>query len=142
MPNRLWFWKGLPLFAAVVVFAASDISPKEALNYVGDPTVQFLDVREASEYESGHIPGALLMPWTSGVLALEWESLPRDKTIIVYCRSGGRSAQAFAFLQEKGFSLLLNMTGGFSSYQTVPGAIVETGPYQEPVTAVADWALY
>jgi len=142
MINRLWFLKGLPLFAAVVVFAVSDISPMEALNYVGDPSVQFLDVRETSEYEPGHIPGALLMPWNSGVLAQKWASLPTDKTIIIYCRSGGRSAQAYTFLQEKGLSLLLNMTGGFSSYQTVPGAIIETGAYQEPATAVEDWALY
>ena len=81
------------------------------------------------------------MPWSSGVLATRWEELPQDRLVIVYCASGGRSALAAQFLVDKGFPRVANM-GTFRSYQSVPGAPVETGPYQEPTTAVLNWTLY
>ena len=96
--------------------------------------------REESEYEKGHIPGAKLMPWNSGVLQEKWETLPTDHIIIVHCASGFRSALAAAFLEEQGFQNVKDM-GGFYSYRALHGAEIETGPYEEE-TPVLGWFLY
>ncbi len=90
-----------------------------------------LDVREISEYQSGHIsePNSLPvitaanMPWNSGVLNAHFYKLPTDTDIIVYCRSGGRSGAASSFLENQGFSRIFNMTSGFSgwSYESRTG---------------------
>ena len=123
-----------------VLFAVNPIAPQDALQYVGSSDVVFLDVREPSEYEQGHVPGSVLMPWNSGVLQERWSELPTDRLIIIYCRSGGRAGNAGMFLEEKGFSQLLNM-GGFSSYADLPNAPVKTGPFEEP-SSVPFWTLY
>lgn len=136
-----FFWKGSYAFLAAIVMAVPGISPSDAVQYVGSSEAIFLDVREASEYEEGHVPGSLLMPWNSGVLQEHWQELPTDRLIIVYCRSGGRSAMAAQFLQDNGFEQLADM-GGFSTYQLLTDAPVETGPYVGPGTPVSDWILY
>ncbi len=87
-------------------------------------TLLLLDVREISEYQAGHIaepPGQLPitpvnLPKNSNVLSAEYEKLPRDIDIVVYCRSGSRSAGASQFLQNKGFTRIINMIGGFNSW--------------------------
>ncbi len=132
--------KQSPLWV-VVVLAYVSITPQEALLLIDSPDHYFLDVRETSEYEAGHIPSATLMPWSSGVLEERWDELPQDKTIVVYCRSGRRSALASQFLVDRGITNILNMTGGFNSYSSLPGAQIETGPNQEPVS-VLHWMLY
>ncbi|MFB3785024.1 MAG: rhodanese-like domain-containing protein [bacterium] len=131
-----------PLMMAILFYSIVNLAPEEALKYVGVPEVLILDVRENTEYERGHIPGARLLPWSSGILQERWMELPTDRPILVYCQSGNRSTRAVQFLNEKGFTNLLNLTGGFSSYQWIPGAKVETGPFQEPDTGIIEWFLY
>lgn len=126
---------------AIVVFATSTIAPIDAIQYIGNPDVVFLDVRESYEYETGHIPGAWLIPWNSGVLAEQFSSLPSDKPLIVYCRSGGRGAAATSFLEKNGFTNVMNMTGGFSAYSILPDAPIATGPY-DPSTFIVHWMWY
>lgn len=127
---------------AAVIFQVTAITPQEALQLVGSPDACFIDVREASEYEEGHIPGSLLMPWNSGVLQQEWQSLPTDRSLIVYCAAGSRSAKAAKFLNENKFSDIRNLSGGFSAYRRLPDAIIETGAYQPPVTIIPNWMVY
>jgi rhodanese-related sulfurtransferase len=87
-------------------------------------TLLLLDVREVVEYQEGHIaePEGQLpitpvnLPLNSGVLSEEYERLPDNINIIVYCASGGRSAAASSFLESKGFTRIHNMMGGFSSW--------------------------
>ena len=55
-----------------------------------------LDVREQSEYEEGHIAGAILIPYTEMENKAEEELPDKDQLILVYCRSGRRSAIAAA----------------------------------------------
>ncbi|MFC2119774.1 rhodanese-like domain-containing protein [Bacteroidota bacterium] len=110
----------------------SDITPAELHTRLADgDTLILLDVREISEYYAGHIaePDGQLpltpvnMPWNSNVLSAQYNRLPTDIDIIVYCQSGGRSALASAFLESNGFSRVYNMTNGFSSwsYETRDG---------------------
>lgn len=70
-----------------------------------------LDVREQAEYDSGHIPGAVLMPHGS-TRELAPSLLPdKDALILVYCRSGRRSKIAAAALAELGYPHVLEFGG-------------------------------
>ena len=87
-----------------------DVDPKEVLEKKAQITL--IDVRRPEEFtgELGHIPGAQLL--TLDQLPQRIEELPRNKTIVFICRSGGRSAQATSFALESGFETVFNMKGG------------------------------
>jgi rhodanese-related sulfurtransferase len=74
-----------------------------------------LDVREPDEYQAGHIPGITLIPM--GEVANRLSEIPTDKTIIVTCRSGNRSAQIADFLRESGYTDVHNMEGGILAWE-------------------------
>lgn len=75
----------------------------------GEP-VHLIDVRSAAEFAQGVIEGAEFMPLHT--LPMRMHDLPENKTIVVYCRSGARSAQACMYLaQNKGIQAL-NLRGG------------------------------
>ena len=108
-----------------LLFCYDDVTPEEVhTRLIQGDTLLLLDVRETAEYFNGHIAepnGYLpltpaLMPWNSGVLAVEYSRLPLNIDIIVYCAAGVRSAAASTFLESQGFSRIFNMTGGFSSW--------------------------
>lgn len=74
-----------------------------------------VDIREADEWEEVRIPGAEFMPLSE---ITDWfEDLPRDRTIILQCRSGNRSAMAVAALmRQAGMDNLLNLAGGIIAW--------------------------
>jgi phage shock protein E len=68
-----------------------------------DGGARLVDVRSAGEYQAGHVEGALNIPVTELKERLQ-ELEPREKTVIVYCRTGHRSAAAASILAAAGFS--------------------------------------
>jgi hydroxyacylglutathione hydrolase len=66
-----------------------------------DPLSTVLDVRRGEEFHAGHVPEALNIAHTR--LSAHLDELPRDRTLLVYCRTGSRSAVASALLQREGF---------------------------------------
>ncbi len=87
-----------------------------------------LDVREQSEYDAGHIAGAALFPWNSGVLRQRYAELPADTTFVVICLAGSRSALASAFLDSIGgrFSGKINwLDGGMNAWNLLPVPLEE-----------------
>ena len=81
----------------------------------GRDDVVLIDVREQWEYDEGHIPNITLMPMAEVPNRLS--EIPRDKTVIVTCRSGNRSGQVTQFLQQNGFDNVHNMQGGIVAWQ-------------------------
>ena len=81
-----------------------------------------IDVRESDEYESGHIPGAILVP-LSTVLSNKSE-FQSDETVYVVCRSGGRSMQACEILHEAGITNVANVAGGTMGWIALGNEIV------------------
>jgi rhodanese-related sulfurtransferase len=75
-----------------------------------------LDVREPSEYAAVHAVDAKLMPLGQVGLRLKELEAWKDKPVAVICRSGRRSAQAVAMLQEAGFTQVVNVQGGTSAW--------------------------
>ncbi len=72
-----------------------------------------LDVRTAEEFAAGHIDGALLLPYDA--IRDKPPAFPKDGLVIVYCRSGNRSAQAKATLASLGWSRVVDF-GGLSRW--------------------------
>lgn len=84
---------------------------------IEDTTVVRLDVRTASEYSQGHIPGALLIDVTQADFMQKAEQLlPKDKTIALYCRSGRRSKTAAQLLAQQGYQII-ELNTGFNSWK-------------------------
>ena len=75
-----------------------------------------LDVREQDEYDSGHIPGALLLPVGTIDEETAAQVIPeKDSTVLVYCRSGNRSKTAASALAELGYTNIFEF-GGISTW--------------------------
>jgi phage shock protein E len=115
---------GVPSAAPVVAPAAvaaqtknlpADLDVATAASLHGQSDVVFLDVRTPEEYAEGHIPGVVLIPLDE--LPHRIDEVPKDKTVVVTCRSGNRSAQAAEILRQAGYSNVHNMTGGITAWQ-------------------------
>lgn len=90
-------------------------------NRFGDPSFVILDVRTPSEYNPSHIRAAINLNLNSGTFSTDVARLSRCNTYVVYCASGGRSAQAVQIMQGLGFFEVYDI-GGFSSFQLVSGS--------------------
>jgi len=83
-----------------------------------------LDVRELEEWQEFHMPGATLVPL--GELSSRLNELPKDRPIVVVCRSGNRSAQGRDILLNAGFENVTSMGGGMNQWRAA-GYPVESG---------------
>ena len=93
-------------------FAAKDFNA--AIQQKG---VQVLDVRTASEFQGGHIAGALQANWNDAQeFSSRTQHLDKKYTVYVYCQAGGRSAAAQTYLEEKGYQVI-NLEGGMSNWK-------------------------
>ena len=102
--------------AKAEINGADSISPKQASVMHAEQKAVIVDVREDSEWNEQHIPGAIHIP-----LAQLNERLPelkqyKDSPVITQCRTGGRSAQALDVLKSAGFSKVYNMDGGIKAW--------------------------
>lgn len=84
-----------------------------------------LDVRQPDEWAAGHIDGATLIPL--GELASRVAEVPRDRDVVVVCRSGNRSAQGRDILLGAGYAAVTSMGGGMNDW-AASGRPVVTGP--------------
>lgn len=92
------------------------ISQEEAKEMMDSQEVLILDVREQDEYDSGHIPGAVLLPVGNIAEDTAASVIPeKDTTVLVYCRSGNRSKKASGALAELGYTNIYEF-GGISTW--------------------------
>lgn len=90
----------------------SKITSKEAKEMMDqDSSIIILDVRTEEEYNTGHIKGSILIPDTEILEKAEDLLTDKSATILVYCRSGRRSALAAADLVELGYSKVSDFGG-------------------------------
>ena len=85
----------------------------ERFEELRDPFV--LDVRAKGEYEAGHIPGATQLH--GGRVMWHLDKLPRDRTIVVHCQTGTRSAVVASALRATGFSDVVELEGSYEAYE-------------------------
>jgi rhodanese-related sulfurtransferase len=82
-----------------------------------------LDARNLNEFETGHLVGALHVPVDE--LRFRLDEVPRDKPIVVHCRSGFRSHLAVRILKENGWNDVRNLSGGWVALTALGGFAVE-----------------
>lgn len=72
--------------------------------------VDVVDIRSDMEIAQGVLPGAQHLPMH--LIPLRMHDLPKDRDVVLYCRSGARSYQACAYLAQQGVNNVLNLRGG------------------------------
>lgn len=77
--------------------------------------VQIVDVRRPSEWEEGHIEGALLVPLHQ--LSAKLAEIDPTRPVAVHCKGGYRSAIACSLIQRAGFDQVMNLTGGYDAWR-------------------------
>ncbi len=75
-----------------------------------------VDVREPNEFEINSIPGAVLIPKAEFVNGHALEQLPQDKPVVLYCKTGVRSAESLAVLKGAGFADSVHVGGGVAAW--------------------------
>jgi hydroxyacylglutathione hydrolase len=89
--------------------------PSEVAVGLQSGTMTVIDVRGATEWESGHLPGVRNIP--VGLLREHLSELPTATPLVVQCQGGARSAIAASVLRARGFGNVQNMVGGFAAWQ-------------------------
>ncbi|GAA5192948.1 adenylyltransferase/sulfurtransferase MoeZ [Rugosimonospora acidiphila] len=79
-------------------------------------TIELVDVREPAEWEIVRIPGARLVPKGEILSGAALASLPQDRQVVLYCKSGVRSAEALAAVKAAGFKDAVHVQGGVVSW--------------------------
>jgi len=95
---------------------AKEISVAEAYQIYQKGDAFFVDVREQSEWDEYHAPGTTLIPL--GELPNRLTELPKDRDIVVVCRSGNRSQSGRDILLQAGFKNVTSMAGGLKQWQS------------------------
>jgi len=95
----------------------AEVDTLEAVQLINQKDALLLDVREDSEYESGHIPNSKHIP--AGRIGDRLKELERykGKPVVVLCRSGNRSTSACAILRKQGFADVRSLKGGIEAWQ-------------------------
>ena len=115
--------KHIALLATLVLALAAcspkgtykDVSADDLYAHLGSSGVMIVDVRTPSEYQSGHIAGAVNEPLQN--INVWFKELPENKPVYLYCHSGNRSRQAAEFLKKKGFRNIYNEQGGIIAWE-------------------------
>ena len=107
---------------------ANAINPDAFLKAISAGKIQVLDVRTADEYKSGHINNALQANWLDKNEFNDRTShLDKNKTVYIYCLSGGRSGAAAEVLRTKGYTVI-NLEGGINAWKRESKPLVGIDP--------------
>ncbi|NNM21958.1 MAG: rhodanese-like domain-containing protein [Flavobacteriaceae bacterium] len=94
------------------------VSPVQVYEAIyGAESLQLVDVRTSEEYEVSHLKNAQNICVTSDDFREKVAVLDKEKPVYVYCKKGGRSAQAADILKEMGFTKVYDLQGGLTSWQ-------------------------
>jgi rhodanese-related sulfurtransferase len=83
------------------------------------PKFHIVDVRDAAQFAKAHVPGAVNIEWRQ--VFAQRASLPRDKTLLLYCNTSSLAAQAAMALRLDGFENVRLLYGGFNGWQAAGG---------------------
>lgn len=109
--QALMLWAGL-------AGAADTVTPQALADRIkGGDTPLIIDVRDEEAFLKGHIPGARLIPHDRMDEYTESLQDYKDQPIVLYCRSGRRSAKAAETLEAAGFQQVEVMKGGFPDWR-------------------------
>lgn len=93
------------------------VSPEEMQTLLELEDVQLIDVRTPEEFKEGNIPTAQNIDYNSPTFDEDITKLDKTKPVILYCKSGGRSAKCAKKMEEAGFVKVYDLDGGISKWQ-------------------------
>ena len=85
---------------------------------MAEPNTQLIDVRTPEEYSEGHLVNAINIDVNSDDFDTKVASLDKEKSVMVYCKVGGRSAKAATRLKELGFKNITDLDGGITNWKS------------------------
>lgn len=95
----------------------SSIGPAGAISLINNDNTVLLDVRESNETQDGMINEAIHIPLSAVNKRLSELDKHKQDTVVVYCRSGNRSASVCRTLSSRGFEKVYNLSGGIMAWQ-------------------------
>ena len=96
--------------------AYADINVETFKAKISDPNTVVLDVRTPEEVAAGKIEGAVEMDFYADDFQQKVAALDKEKTYLVYCKSGGRSGKTCKMMEKSGFKSLYNLDGGWTAW--------------------------
>jgi rhodanese-related sulfurtransferase len=99
------------LFAALLVAVMALLAGCGGSSHVDATGSTVIDVRTAGEYAGGHLRGATNIDVESGDFASQVNTLPKDKTYLLYCRTGVRADKALTIMKQQGFTHVSSLGG-------------------------------
>jgi len=98
------------------------VTAKEAADLVnkhnGDPDFAILDIRTPGEFQSGHLPDAILVDFYSQTFADQLNRLDKKKSYLVYCRTGNRSTNSLGLFKKLKFDKIYHMSNGINGWKS------------------------
>lgn len=95
------------------------ITPEQVANAINsEKELQLVDVRTSDEYSVSHLKNAQNICVTNDDFKEKVAMLDKDEPVYVYCKKGGRSAQAALILKEMGFTKVYDLQGGIDNWET------------------------
>ncbi len=105
---------------------STDVSVAEAIDLIKNKNAVIIDVRTPEEFAESHLPEANNFPVDTLSQNIETiKKLQRDKPLLVYCRSGKRSARAAEKLKNLGVNSLYNLKGGIKAWSDANNPLVK-----------------
>lgn len=108
---------GMLLWPLIARNSAREIDAQRAVRLINYEDALVLDVRDDSEYASGHLPNAKHIPVES--IKDRWSELEKfkDKPVVIIFTPGLRAGQAGTLLRKNGFARVFNLSGGIETWQ-------------------------
>ena len=122
-----------------------NITPQETYTLMQEnqenPEFVIIDVRTPEEFAEGHIEGAINIDFYSETFQDELDILDKNKTYLIYCRSGGRSGSALDIMEALNFREVYNMTGGIIQWKAEELPTTQ-GTTTQPTTDITPQAAF
>jgi rhodanese-related sulfurtransferase len=98
------------------------VSAKEAADLIdkhsGNSNFAVLDIRTPGEFQSGHLPDAILVDFYSQTFSDQLNRLDKEKSYLVYCRTGNRSTNSLGLFKKLKFDKIYHMSTGISGWKS------------------------
>jgi len=123
--NHLFLVGALLVVLALVIKAeydhqtgkANQVDPAAAIRLMNNGDAVVVDVREAADFNKGHIKNAKNIPMSSLKQQLDGVAKQKEKPVLMYCRSGNVSGKACRLLKNSGYTDVHNLAGGILGWQ-------------------------
>lgn len=117
----------LLMFFTTAVFGQTnnDLEIDEFVKKMASERYVLIDVRTAEEFAAGHIQGAINIDYYSADFSNQIEKIGKEKPVLLYCRSGNRSAKSMQMMYEMGFVEVKHLDGGIKAWKAENRKIIQ-----------------